>query len=127
MEGGDLKLLGVWGSPFVRRVQTVLALKGVDYDYSEDDLMNKSNLLLKLNPVYKKVPVLIHHGKPIPESLIIIEYIDDNWTHNPLLPLNPYDRAIARFWARYIDDKVPLYMFRLSFFLLVMNGFLNSR
>ncbi|KAI4312876.1 hypothetical protein MLD38_037666 [Melastoma candidum] len=103
---GDLMLLGVWGSPFVRRVRMALAMKGVDYVYREDDLMNKSPLLLELNPVHKKVPVLVHHGKPIAESLVIIEYIDEKWPDNHLLPVDPFDRAVARFWARYIDDKV---------------------
>ncbi|KAI4384156.1 hypothetical protein MLD38_002343 [Melastoma candidum] len=103
---GDLMVLGVWASPFVRRVQMVLDLKGIEYEYREDnDLMNKSPLLLKLNPVHKKVPVLVHHGKPIPESQVIIEYIDEKWTDKPILPLDPYDRAMARFWATYIDEK----------------------
>ncbi|KAI4382475.1 hypothetical protein MLD38_008435 [Melastoma candidum] len=107
--GADLMLLlGVRASPFVRRVQMVLDLKGIDYEYREDDLLNKSPLLLKLNPVHKKFPVLVHHGKPIPESQVIIEYIDEKWADKPILPLDPYDRAMARFWARYFDEKCIL-------------------
>ncbi|KAK4358161.1 hypothetical protein RND71_023771 [Anisodus tanguticus] len=81
-------------------------IKSVDYDFLEEQIGSKSELLLKSNPVYKKILVLIHDGKSICESLIIVQYIDEVWTSGPsILPADPYDRAIARFWASYIDDK----------------------
>ncbi|XP_020258550.1 probable glutathione S-transferase [Asparagus officinalis] len=102
----QVKLLGQWVSTFSRRVELALRLKGVPYDYIEEDLSNKSSLLLESNPVYKKVPVLIHGGKTIVESLIIIEYIEDTWsTGYSLLPKDPFERAKARFITRFIDDK----------------------
>ncbi|CAN1846599.1 Probable glutathione S-transferase [Linum perenne] len=102
----EIKLLGVWASPFSRRIELVLKLKGLQFDYSEEDLSNKSDLLLKSNPVHKKIPVFFHNGKPISESLLIIEYIDETWGNDySILPTDPYDRAIARFWAKFVDDK----------------------
>jgi glutathione S-transferase len=53
--------------------------------------------------------VLVHDGKPICESMIIVEYIDEIWPHNSLLPADPYDRAQARFWVKYIDDMVNFF------------------
>ncbi|GMP58666.1 hypothetical protein CsSME_00022252 [Camellia sinensis var. sinensis] len=97
-------------SPFVNRVQIALNLKSIDYEFLPETFGSKSELLLKSNPVNKKIPVLIHHDKPICESLIIVQYIDELWTSGPsILPSDPYDRAIARFWGAYIDDKVSFY------------------
>ncbi|KAJ3690409.1 hypothetical protein LUZ61_019573 [Rhynchospora tenuis] len=110
MAEGELKLLGMWASPFVIRVRMMLEEKGLSYEYIEQDVFNKSELLLKHNPTYKKVPVLIHGDRDICESLVILEYIDENWSGigAPVLPETPYERAIARFWAAYIEDKLLL-------------------
>ncbi|XP_049398045.1 glutathione S-transferase U17-like [Solanum stenotomum] len=107
MARNDLKLLGAWPSPYVMRTRIALNIKSLAYDFLEEQFGTKSELLLKSNPIYKKIPVLIHDGKPICESLIIVQYIDENWTNfgHSILPSHPYDRAIARFWASYIDDK----------------------
>lgn len=104
----SVKLLGYWASPFALRVKWALKLKGVHYEYVEENLPNKSPLLLRYNPVYKKIPVLVHNGKPLAESLLIIEYIDEAWKQNPLLPEDPYERANARLWAKFFDEKVKL-------------------
>ncbi|KAJ8631428.1 hypothetical protein MRB53_024751 [Persea americana] len=102
----EVVVLGTWASPSVMRVTIALLEKGVEYGYEEEDLVNKSQLPLKSNPVHKKVPVLIHNGRPICESLIIVQYIEETWTkRSPLLPGDPYERADARFWADYIDKK----------------------
>ncbi|CAA7017521.1 unnamed protein product [Microthlaspi erraticum] len=102
----EVKLLGMWASPFSRRIELALTLKGVPYEFSEQDITNKSSLLLWLNPVHKMIPVLVHNGKPISESLVILEYIDDTWRDNPILPQDPYEKATARFWAKFVDEQI---------------------
>lgn len=107
-------LLGAFFSPYVHRVQIAFNLKSVEIDYVEESLSSKSNLLLESNPIHKKVPVLFHYDKILCQSLIILQYIDQVWTDNgySILPSHPSDRAVARFWAAYVDDKVPFFTFQ---------------
>ncbi|OAY28878.1 probable glutathione S-transferase [Manihot esculenta] len=103
----ELILLDFWPSPFGMRVRIALAEKGVKYEYRDEDLRNKSPLLLQMNPIHKKIPVLIHKGKSICESLIAVQYVDEAWhDKSPLLPSDPYQRAQARFWADFVDKKI---------------------
>ncbi|GMN60525.1 hypothetical protein TIFTF001_029608 [Ficus carica] len=104
----EVTLLDFWPSMFGIRVRVALAEKGIRYEHREENLRNKSPLLLQMNPVHKKIPVLIHNGKPISESLNIVQYIDEVWHDDaPLfLPSDPYQRAQARFWADFVDQKV---------------------
>lgn len=98
-------LLDFWPSMFGMRVRVALAEKAIEYEYKEEDLFtSKSPLLVKMNPIHKKIPVLIHNGKPVCESFVVVEYIDEVWKDKaPLLPSHPYDRSQARFWASYTD------------------------
>ncbi|KAI3467422.1 hypothetical protein Pfo_024085 [Paulownia fortunei] len=107
MASGEVKVLGAWQNPHTLRARIALNIKSVAYDFQQEAiLVTKSDLLLKSNPVYKKIPVLIHGDRPICESLVIVQYIDEVWASGPsILPSDPYDRAIARFWTTYIDDK----------------------
>ncbi|KAG6528119.1 glutathione S-transferase U15-like [Zingiber officinale] len=108
----DVKVLGLSLSPFVTRVRIALRLKRVEYELVEVRFLEpKSEILVKSNPVYKKIPVLLHRGKPICESAVIVQYIDEEWSDggrsSSILPADPFDRAIARFWVVYMDDNLP--------------------
>ncbi|TMW99433.1 hypothetical protein EJD97_002550 [Solanum chilense] len=88
-------------------LQLTLKIKSIEYEFIQEHMLNKSELLLKSNPFYKKIPILFHDEKPICESLVILQYIDEPWLNGPsILPSDPYNRSIARFWAAYIQDKL---------------------
>ncbi|ERN10799.1 hypothetical protein AMTR_s00027p00228160 [Amborella trichopoda] len=101
-----VRLLGTWRSPFVYRVRLALKLNGIEYEYIEVDLKNKCPLL-ESNPVHKLVPVLIHGNNPVSKSSVILEFIDETWPENPLMPQD-HEIAIARFCSKFIDEKVKL-------------------
>ncbi|XP_051146172.1 glutathione S-transferase U17-like [Andrographis paniculata] len=108
----EVEVLGSWASPYSNRVEMALNLKSIPYRLSEERFFStddgaKSHRLLRANPVHKKIPVLLHRGRPVCESLIILHYIDDVWAQSgpSILPSHPYDRALARFWAAFLDDK----------------------
>ncbi|KAL5721809.1 glutathione transferase [Ranunculus cassubicifolius] len=108
MSKDEVILLDFWASPFTRNaIRQRTKCKGVEFKAQEENLLqSKSDLLLKSNPIYKKVPVLLHNGKAVNESSIIVSYIDDVWPTPALLPSCTLEKAQARFWADYIDKKV---------------------
>ncbi|XP_045089761.2 probable glutathione S-transferase GSTU6 [Aegilops tauschii subsp. strangulata] len=105
--GDDLKLLGIWASPHVLRVRLALHLRGLSYEYVEEQgLKNYKSDELLLN---SKLPVLIHDGKPVYGiSLSLIQYLDEAFAGagSSLLPDDPSERAIARYWGDFMDDTL---------------------
>lgn len=95
-------------SPCAQKVRIVLAEKGLDWEKRHVNLAEKENLApayLKLNPL-GVVPTLVDDGKPVIESSIICEYLEDKFPGPELRPDNPYDTAQMRFWMKHVDIKV---------------------
>jgi glutathione S-transferase len=60
---------------------------------------------LKLN-ANGLVPTLVHDGRVLIESTLIIEYLDEAFPAPALMPADPYSRATARLWMKRIDDTL---------------------
>ena len=96
----------------------VLHGKGLPYDDHRLDLFTGDQLkpeYLKINP-NGVVPALIHNGRPILDSAVIIEYLDEIRPDvSPFTPTDAADRALMRWMMRYIDEiptpsiRVPSY------------------
>ena len=52
------------------------------------------------------VPTLIHDEKVIPESSVILEYLDEAFPEPPLAPRDPYGRAKMRVWTKQLDEDI---------------------
>jgi len=88
------------------KVRVVLAEKGLAYEGEILDLQRGDQHrpdYAKLNP-NEVVPTLVHDGKVIIESTLIIEYLVETFPAPPLMPADPYGRAIARLFMKKIDD-----------------------
>src|SRR5438067_5873497 len=89
--------------PYCARVRIVLAEKGVEYESVEIDLADRPAWLYEKNPS-GKVPVLEEDGFVLPESVVIMEYLEERYPDPPLLPADPGDRALVRLWIERFDD-----------------------
>jgi glutathione S-transferase len=52
------------------------------------------------------VPTLLHDDKIIPESNIILEYLDEAFPEPALAPKDPYGRARMRLWTKQLDEDI---------------------
>lgn len=95
-------------STAAQKVRISLAEKGLDWtshyvDPSFDARDQHKPEYLKLNP-RGVIPTLIHDGKPIRESQVILEYIEDVFPEPSLRPADPAERAEMRIWTKMIDE-----------------------
>ncbi|WEK48340.1 MAG: maleylacetoacetate isomerase [Candidatus Andeanibacterium colombiense] len=100
----DLVLHGYWRSTASYRVRIALALKGVAYRHAVHDLrtgdQGKADYL-SLNP-QGLVPTLATVNGVIPQSLAILEWIEEAYPEPQLLPTDGFDRAIVRAMANLV-------------------------
>jgi glutathione S-transferase len=97
-------------STAAQRVRLALEEKGIPWqsvivDTARGDVENLPEDYHRLNPK-GLVPVIIHDGAAIPESLVILEYLDDAFGAAPLRPDSAAERARMRLWMRRIDESV---------------------
>ena len=102
-----LELYHSVNSVCAQKVRVALAEKSVEY---------KSHLMtlrgdqfepgyMKLNP-NGVVPTLVHDGRPVIESSVILYYLDEAFPSPPLMPRDPHQRAKLRLVNKLVDEYV---------------------
>ncbi|HXY80799.1 MAG TPA: glutathione S-transferase family protein [Gaiellaceae bacterium] len=98
--------------PYCARVRIVLAEKDVEYEAIEIDLADRPAWMYEKNST-GRVPVIEEDGWVLPESAVIMEYLEERYPEPALLAADPADRALARLWIfRHDDFTKPYYALR---------------
>ena len=93
-------------SPYAARVRIVLAEKGLAYDAVEIDLDDRPGWLYEKNPL-GRVPVYEEdQGLVLPESRVIMEYLEERYPEPALWPADAAERALGRLWLERFDDRL---------------------
>jgi glutathione S-transferase len=91
--------------PYCARVRIVLAEKAVPYETVEVDLDDRPAWIYDLN-VTGRVPVLDDDGLVLPESRVVIEYLDERFPEPALLPADRPGRARVRLLLERFDETL---------------------
>jgi glutathione S-transferase len=98
--------------PYCARVRLVLAEKGVEFETVEIDLDDRPAWIYEKN-VTGRVPVIEEDAFVLPESAVIMEYLEDRYPEPPLLPADAAARALARVEIFRFDRlSTPYYALR---------------
>jgi glutathione S-transferase len=101
-----LTLYDFGNSVCCQKVRIVLCEKGLDWQPVRVDLFRSEQYdpaYLKLNPK-GVVPTLVHDDKPVVESTLICEYLDETFPEPPLMPADPWRRTRMRLWSKMVDE-----------------------
>jgi maleylacetoacetate isomerase len=93
-----LTLYHYWRSSCSWRVRWVLALKGLSYESIPVNLLQgeqNADAYLAVNPS-GQVPTLKVGDRCLSESMAIIEWLEDTYPYESILPKDPWDRALVR-------------------------------
>jgi glutathione S-transferase len=107
-----VKLYDAPRCPFCARVRIALAEKGLEAERVDVDLQDRPAWIYELNAT-GRVPVL-DDGFLLPESAVIMRYLDERYPDPPLLPADPVERARATLLVERFDELLgrDYYAFR---------------
>lgn len=99
-----LELVSFKVCPFVQRSVIALNLKGVEYTITHINPQDTPDWFKQISPM-GKVPVLLVDGKPLFESAVILEYLDEVYPPQ-LHPADPLAKAEQRAWIEFCSELI---------------------
>jgi len=109
-----MRLYSVDRSPFGARVRAVIYFKSLPIEIvAPPDDGIKGPQYLSINPMGRLPTLVLDDGGALPESEIIVEYLEDAFPKPTLRPDNPVDRARSRLLARIAELYVMVPLFAL--------------
>jgi glutathione S-transferase len=91
--------------PYCARVRMALVEKGIAYEPVVIDLSDRPAWLYEKNPL-GRVPVLEEDTLVLPESVVIMEYLEERFPEPALLPADPAQRALERLRIERFDKEL---------------------
>lgn len=90
--------------PYCARTRILLAEKGIEHELVQVDLDERPAFIVELNPPKGRVPVIEDGGFVLPESPVIMEYLEERYPEPAFLPADPAGRALARLLVYRFDE-----------------------
>ena len=90
------------------KVRFAMDEKSLEWDGVYIDILKGEQFApeyLRLNPK-GVVPTLVHDDTVIPDSTVIIEYLDQIEPDSSVHPSDPWERAQARYWTKAVDEDL---------------------
>src|SRR5438309_6180188 len=112
----QLKIIGSFVSPYVRKVLACIHLKGLSYEVDPITPFFGNDEFERLSPL-RPIPVLIDGDLSVSDSTVICEYLDEAYPSHALLPRDAMDLARARCLAGYADTPLGHLLPRGLFYL----------
>lgn len=106
-----MKLINLAHSPYAARVRMVARAKGIQLDYQPPEGLRTEQF--KQFNILGKVPVLDTGDLLIPESIVIMDYLEDIYPEPALRPREPDKRALMNIFYRYPDVYIQPALFPL--------------
>lgn len=101
-----MRLYDLDHSPFAARVRMALYAKGLTAAVTPPPGGARSAAYRAINPLALVPALMLDDGSVIPESEIIVEYLEDRFPSPPLRPAAPEERARARLLAHLADEHL---------------------